>query len=419
MNMTAAIDVRVPDIGDFKNVPVLEVLVQAGMRVEVDTPLLTLESDKATLDVPAPQGGRVRDILVSAGERVSKGSLILTLEANVSEGEQCAEPLHTIASTNEPSRRPEIRAPASIEVASSARTSGRLAYTSPSVRLLCRRLGVDLAAVKGTGPRGRILRQDVQAHVRQRLEAPPTATAMLEDWPRIDFERFGAVDRKPLSRIAKRMAANMARNWALIPHVTNFEEADVSDLDAFRQQANLERREGEAKLTMLAFLMKAAATALRRFPELNASLDNDALVLKRYCHVGFATDTPDGLVVPVIRDADTKGLRQIAAEAAEKIALARAGKLKPVDLEGGCFTVSSLGNISGTGFAPIINAPEIAILGAAQARMQARWDGQRFQPQLVLPLSLSWDHRAVSGAAASRFLAFIAAQLSNLRQLLL
>jgi pyruvate dehydrogenase E2 component (dihydrolipoamide acetyltransferase) len=393
--MTMTTEVRVPDIGDFKDVPVLQVLVREGMRVERETPLVILESEKSTIDIPSPMAGVVAEVSVHPGQKVSQGALILTLN------DTGASASAQVGADGTPRRRP---------------------YASPAVRAMSRRLGVTLEAVPGTGPRGRILPGDVKAQAAQpqadgvpEAQVLDTAASMAET----EFSRFGATARRPLSRVAQRAAANLARNWATIPHVTNFDEADVTALEEFRIAANAERAPEETKLTLLAFLIKVSAAALRRFPDFNASLDGQDLIVKHYCHVGFATDTPAGLLVPVIRDADTKGLRLIASEAAQRIEEARAGRLSLKNMEGGCFTVTSLGSIGGTGFTPIINAPEIAILGAARARIQPRWDGTKFVPRTILPLSLSWDHRAASGAPAARFLSFITEQLSELRRLLL
>lgn len=416
--MSTTFEVRVPDIGDFKDVPVLEILVEPGALVELEAPLITLESEKATIDVPAPARGIVQEITVRKGQRVSQGAPILTLRSPDDDSARIVD-----ISVPAPTRSSMPSPPATQSADShTAAALERRAYAGPAVRTLCRLLGVDPTSVTGSGPRGRISKEDVHLHVQRLGEAAKArqveTTARHSRASRIDFERFGPIDRQPLSRIAKAAAENLERNWARIPHVTNFEEVDVTELEAFRDRVNRERQ-ADIKLTMLSFLIKAAAAALREHPKLNASLDGDTLVVKRYCHIGFAIDTPAGLLVPVIRDADRKGLLQIAGEAHELAARAREGKLKLADMEGGCFTVSSLGGIPGTGFTPIINAPEIAILGAARARMLPRWDGSQFAPRLMLPLSLSWDHRALSGAAAARFLAFIAAQLNDLPRLLL
>lgn len=444
------IEVRVPDIGDFKDIPIIELLVKPGDVIQPGDPLLTLESDKATLDVPAPLGGRVASVAVAPGNKVSHGNLILRLiSAELSEV-QAADVL-TVPDVAEMTRAPTAAifgAPppelatstpvgpmlTPVESASSAapslsRTappreihSGRV-YAGPSIRLLARSLGVDLTGVVGSGRRGRVLLEDVHTAVRARMaitqSAPPAGrTTPLPSQPAIDFSKFGTIERQPLSRIRRISGPALARNWATIPHVTNFDEADVTELEKFRLSVNAERGAG-VKVTMLSFLVKACASALRSFPGFNASLDGCDLILKKYVHVGVAVDTDAGLLVPVVRDADRSGLLRIADEIGAKAASARAGKLKLADMEGGCFTVSSLGGIGGTGFTPIINAPEVAILGAGKAAIRPQWDGQQFQPRLILPLSLSWDHRALDGAAAARFLVHLVQLLQDFRRVLL
>jgi pyruvate dehydrogenase E2 component (dihydrolipoamide acetyltransferase) len=423
------IEVRVPDIGDFKDIPIIELLVEPGDVIQPGDPLLTLESDKATLDVPAPLGGRVASVAVAPGNKVSHGSLILRLIGAELSEVQAADVL-TVPDVTEMTSAPTAAisqamsaAASSLRTAPSRETHSGRVYASPSIRLLARSLGVDLAGIVGSGRRGRVLLEDVHTAVRARVAITPSAppdglTTPLPSQPAIDFSRFGAIERQPLSRIRRISGPALARNWASIPHVTNFDEADVTELEKFRLVVNAERGAG-VKVTMLSFLVKACASALRGFPAFNASLDGCDLILKKYVHVGVAVDTDAGLLVPVVRDADQSGLLQIADEIGAKAASARAGKLKLADMEGGCFTVSSLGGIGGTGFTPIINAPEVAILGAGKAAIRPQWDGQQFQPRLILPLSLSWDHRALDGAAAARFLVHLVQLLQDFRRVLL
>jgi pyruvate dehydrogenase E2 component (dihydrolipoamide acetyltransferase) len=415
--MQAVTDVLLPNLGDFKDVPVIEILVKPGDRVGIDDPLLTLESDKATMEVPAPAAGTVREIKVAVGARVSPGALLLTLDADEAgpapkEPERPA-PAATVGHTA--AAAPAQPAPPS--------NGAALSHATPSLRRYARELGVDLTRIAGSGPKGRILKEDVQRFVQEAVagasSAPATngSLAGLLPWPQVDFAKFGPVERQKLSRIQKLSGANLHRNWVTIPHVTSFDEADVTELDAFRAALNAEA--GATKITMLAFLVRAAASALKSFPQFNASLDGEDMVLKRYVHVGFAADTQGGLVVPVIRDADRKGVREIAAEAARLAAEAREGRLASADMQGGSFTISSLGGIGGTGFTPIINAPEVAILGVPRAAIKPVWDGAAFRPRLVQPLCLSFDHRAVDGAAAARFLAHLAGLLADFRRVLL
>jgi pyruvate dehydrogenase E2 component (dihydrolipoamide acetyltransferase) len=428
-------EVVVPDIGDFADVPVIEVLVAPGDSVAPEDPLVTLESDKATMDVPAPFGGTVAQIAVSVGDTVSEGSPILTLQVRANgEAPQAAPP------APQPSQAGEVRAaeqaesgadgesataaPASPQAPPSAGEDGAPPYASPAVRRMAREMGVDLSGVEGSGRRSRITKEDVQAVAEgaRRPAASATAPAAgleMAPWPTVDFEKYGPVERRPLSRIAKISGPNLARNWVMIPHVTHHEDADVTELEAFRKRANEEHAKQGVKLTMVALLLKASVSALRRFPQFNASLDGDDLVLKRYYHLGFAADTPQGLVVPVIRDVDRKGLIEIAGELTELSGRAREGKLKGEEMRGGTFTISSLGGIGGTGFTPIINAPEVAILGATRSAIKPVWNGREFEPRLMLPLSLSYDHRVIDGAAAARFAAHLAAVLTDLRRVLL
>ncbi len=460
----AAIEVKVPDIGDFKDVPVIEVLVKAGDAVQKDDSLITLESDKATMDVPAPSAGTVKEVRVKVGDKLGEGSPILVLDgAEAAKPAQAAKPAAAAAPSpaaavpapaaavpapaaavpapaasgptpaaapslpSAPSEPPRESAPA-WEPEDAAERDGVLPpHASPGVRRFARELGVDLALVKGSGPKGRILKEDVQGFVKQSLAGAAPAQAggarladpALPAWPKVDFAKFGPVETQPRTRIQKISGPALARNWAMIPHVTQFDEADVTELEAFRQRVNDENGKSGVKLTMLAFLVKAAVAALQKFPTLNSSLDGENLVLKRYWHIGFAADTPQGLVVPVIRDADRKGVIEIAKEAAELAAKARDGKLAPADMQGGTFSISSLGGIGGTSFTPIINAPEVAILGVSRAAMKPVWNGREFAPRLVLPLSLSYDHRVVDGALGARFTAYLAQVLSDLRRGLL
>lgn len=418
--MSNVIEVTVPDIGDFKNIPIIEILVKAGDHVEANAPLIMLESDKATLDVPASHTGVVKELLVKLGDKVSQGSTILRLEtAGASAPVAAPSPVAVAPSAPAPAPVP-APAPAPVAAVPVASTS-TLPHASPSIRHYARELGVDLTKVRGNGPKGRILREDVNGFVKTALNSPASANAgmgrELLPWPEVDFAKYGEIERVALSNIRRISGANLSRNAALIPHVTNFDEADVTELEAFRTSVNAEQKQGGTKVTMLAFIIKAIVATLRKHPTFNASLEGEQLVLKRYFHIGFAADTPNGLLVPVIRDADRKGVSEIAAEMSELAAQARAGKLKPADMQGGCFTISSLGGIGGNGFTPIINAPEVAILGAAKAKMQPVWDGKAFQPRLIMPLNLSWDHRVVDGAEAARFLVTLTRYLADFRRI--
>jgi pyruvate dehydrogenase E2 component (dihydrolipoamide acetyltransferase) len=430
-------EVRVPDIGDYKDVPVIEVAVKVGDRVEKEQSLVTLESDKATMDVPSPAAGIVKELKVKVGDTVSEGTLIVLLE---SEAGGAAAPAPAAAKHEEkPSDAPAAPSPAPAQPSALAQApvipageggAYRASHASPSVRKFARELGVDVSRVQGTGPKGRITQEDVTAFVKGVMTgqrgAPAAAAAPaaggelgLLPWPKIDFTKFGPIDPKPLSRIKKISGANLHRNWVMIPHVTNNDEADITDLEALRVQLNKENEKSGVKFTMLAFVIKAVVAALKKFPTFNASLDGDNLVFKQYYHVGFAADTPNGLVVPVIRDADKKGLVDIAKEMAELSKLAREGKLKPDQMQGGCFSISSLGGIGGTNFTPIINAPEVAILGLSRSAMKPVWDGKQFVPRLTLPLSLSYDHRVIDGAEAARFNAYLGSILADFRRVIL
>jgi len=411
------IEICVPDIGDFKNVPVIEILAKVGATVGLDEALVVLESDKATIDVPSPAAGIVREVKVKLGDLVSQGSALILIESGAAVTPPPA-PLPPVPVAPLPAAIPAaaISAPA-------APAPGALPHASPAIRRFARELGVDLGRLRGSGPKGRIQKTDVTDFVKTAVSATPAPAGPessgglgLLAWPQIDFSKFGPIERAALSKIKKLTGANLSRNAVIIPHVTNFDEADVTALENFRLEINKERAKTGEKLTMLAFMIKAAVEALKKHPTFNASLDGDELVLKRYFHIGFAADTPDGLVVPVIKDADQKGLTAIAAEASELAAQARSKKLKPADMQGGCFTISSLGGIGGNGFTPIINAPEVAILGAARAKMTPVWDGAAFQPRLVMPVSLSWDHRVIDGAEAARFLVTFCTLLGDFRR---
>jgi pyruvate dehydrogenase E2 component (dihydrolipoamide acetyltransferase) len=453
MSTESAVSIEVPDIGDFEDVPVIEVLVSPGDRVAVDDPLVTLESDKATMDVPAPFSGVIGDIQINVGDRVSQGSPLLSIEpdsdggassdasAAASEGapdeaeapdavrsaveaEEADEPAALEASVPadeeaaDPAPAPSASRP---EAASPSGNGGGPVYASPSVRRLARELGVDLSAVTGSGRKGRVTREDVEQSAQGGQAAQPTGAAPagrgMAPWPSLDFEKFGPVERVPRSRIQRIAAPNLARNWAMIPHVTQHDEADITDLEAWRRELNAEL--SEIKVTMVSFLVVASVAALREFPDFNSSLDGDELIRKRYYNIGFAADTPGGLVVPVIKDADKKGLLEIAQDLTELSSKARNGKLSPGDMSGSTFTISSLGGIGGTFFTPIINAPEVAILGVSRSAMKPVWDGSEFVPRLMLPLSLSYDHRVIDGAAAARFVVHLGRVLSDLRRALL
>ncbi len=434
------VEVFVPDMGDVKDVPIIEVLARVGELVAIDETLVVIETEKATMEVPATATGIVREIKVKVGDKISCGSLLVILEPldfELREPEQVEvpEPTPAASKTSVPppaavtttTPLPAPAAPATAWFESAPGSGTILPHASPSVRHFAREYGLDLNRISGSGPKGRILHGDLQAFIKAAV-LRPEASAVAGDvgsglsllpWPQVDFAKFGPIERVELSKIKKVSGANLTRNAILIPHVTNFDEADVTDLEAFRMAANAESGGKEAKLTMLTFLIKASVTALRQHPAFNASLDGEQLLLKRYFHIGFAADTPNGLVVPVIRDADAKGLRAIAAECSALAEQARAGKLKPADMQGACFTVSSLGGIGGTGFTPIINAPEVAILGAARAAIKPIWDGAQFQPRSIIPLSLSWDHRVIDGAAAARFLASLTRLLADFRRVIL
>lgn len=451
--MTSVKEVVVPDIGDFKDVDVIEVLVSPGDQIKAEDPLITLETDKATMDVPSPYAGVVKEVKIKVGDKVSQGVAVALLEADesVSEAESAAQPQ---AAANEPEASavaegpaaeapvPRAAAPTPPAPAAAPSTAARLtppptlpppversgaarAHASPSVRAFARELGVDLTQVQGTGPKGRILQQDVQAFVKQRLSHPgaaaPAAGYVLPAMPEIDFSKFGTIELQPLSRIKKIAGPHLHRSWVLLPHVTQHDEADITELEAFRQEVKEDAKSRGVRLTLLAFLLKASVAALKAYPQVNASLDpgGENLILKKYYHIGVAVDTPDGLVVPVIRDVDKKGVYDLAEELGEVSARARDKALTPTDLQGGCFTISSLGGIGGTAFTPIINAPEVAILGVSRSRIQPVYRNGEFVPRLILPLSLSYDHRVIDGAQAARFTGFLGRVLTDVRRLLL
>jgi pyruvate dehydrogenase E2 component (dihydrolipoamide acetyltransferase) len=422
-------EVRVPDIGDFKDVPVIEIFVKPGDTVKAEDPLITLESDKATMEVPSPLGGTVQAVNVKLGDKVSEGAVVLTLSTG-----SVAVAAPTVAAPAAPAAAPPAAAkPAAVAAPAGAidEAAFGLAYAGPGVRKLARELGVDLGRVKGTGDKGRILREDVASFAKGApAAAKPTAAAAsagggvggidLLPWPKVDFTKFGAIESKSLSRIKKISGANLHRNWVMIPHVTNHDDADITDLESFRVQLNKENEKSGVKVSMLAFMIKAAVATLKKFPDFNASLDGDNLILKKYYHIGFAADTPQGLVVPVIRDADKKGVVDIAKEMGDLAKLARDGKLKPDQMQGGCFTISSLGGIGGIYFTPIINAPEVAIMGVCRSFWkQVSLDGKTSSWRFVLPLSLSWDHRVIDGASAARFNSHFAGLLADMRRVLI
>jgi pyruvate dehydrogenase E2 component (dihydrolipoamide acetyltransferase) len=432
MTATGLIDVAVPDIGDFTDVPVIEILVAPGDAVAIEDPLLTLESDKATMDVPAPTAGVVKQLLVKVGDTVSEGTLVLTLESAASgngapvpvaravpettEAPEPPPPSHV----GEPGTPPEPSTQREPRPGADAPTAGAPPYASPSVRRIARELGVKIADVPGTGRKGRITKEDIEGFVAKPPPPAPAAAGLdLAPWPVVDFEKYGPVERRPLSRIQKISARNLARNWVMIPHVTQNDDADVTELEAFRKQLNEEHARDGVKLTMLGFLVVASVATLKTFPDFNASLDGEELVLKRYYNIGFAADTPRGLVVPVIKNADEKGILDIARELTALSVKAREGKLGPAEMQAATFTISSLGGIGGTSFTPIINAPEVAILGVTRAAMKPVWNGKEFVPRLIVPLSLSYDHRVIDGAAAARFAAHLGRVLSDLRRALL
>ena len=440
------VEVRVPDIGDFKNVAVIELLVKPGDTVALEQSLFTVESDKASMEIPSPAAGVLKELKVKIGDTVNIGDLVAILEgvasaaAPAATAPVAAAPAPAAPVAPAPSMAAAAPVVATATVAAPAHQPGSatlgLPHASPSVRKFARELGVPLEEVKGSGPKGRITQDDIQNFTKQVMsgaaqtkaqaaKAPaPAASGSgvgldLLPWPKVDFAKFGPVERKDLSRIKKISGANLHRNWVVIPHVTNHDDADITDLEAFRVQFNKENEKSGVKVTMLAFMIKAAVAALKKFPEFNSSLDGDQLVMKNYFHIGFAADTPNGLVVPVIKDADQKGIVQISKEMGELAAKAREGKLAPADMQGGCFSISSLGGIGGRYFTPIINAPEVAIMGVCKSSIEPKWDGKQFAPRLMLPLSLSWDHRVIDGAAAARFNVYFASLLADFRRIVM
>ena len=472
-NITA---IEVPDIGDFDTVEVIEILVKVGDAVKAEQSLITVESDKASMEIPTSIAGIVKAIAVKVGDKIKQGSVMLSIEAsagapsaNAPSAPAAATASVAVASSASNTSAPTASAAsaAAVAVAASAATASGtssasapasgtaasasvaatasasagklempastagLPHASPSVRKFARELGVDLTLVKGTGVKERIVQEDIQNFVKQALAGGVGASSAsasgaslgggldLLPWPKVDFTKFGEITSKPLSRIKKISGANLHRNWVMIPHVTNNDEASITELEAFRVTLNKENEKSGIKVTMLAFLIKAVVAALKKFPEFNASLDGDNLVLKQYFHIGFAADTPNGLVVPVIRDADKKGILELAAESSELAKKARDGKLSPAEMQGGCMSISSLGGIGGTHFTPIINAPELAILGVSKSYMKPVWDGKQFVPQLTLPLSLSYDHRVIDGASGARFNAYLGSLLADFRRIAL
>ncbi|MFZ6873474.1 dihydrolipoyllysine-residue acetyltransferase [Undibacterium sp. Di27W] len=443
----SSVEVKVPDIGDFKEVEVIELMVKVGDTIKVDQSLITVESDKASMEIPSSHAGVVTEIKVKVGDKVAEGSLLVVVDAAATAATTAAPaaaPVAAPAATPAPvaaTPAPAAPTPAPAPVAAApaapapvATASAGKAHASPSIRKFARELGVDLSRVAGSGQKGRITQEDVQNFVKG-IMAGSTAVAAVSapakngsgvgldvlPWPSLDFSKFGATTTSPLSRIKKLSGPNLHRNWVMIPHVTQFDEADISDLEEFRKSSNEALVKSGVKLTMLAFVIKASVAALKKFPAFNSSLDatGENLILKQYYNVGFAADTPNGLVVPVVKNADQKTLSQIAVEMGELSAQARDGKLKPADMQGATFTISSLGGIGGTAFTPIINAPEVAILGLSKSSIKPVWDGKQFQPRLMLPLSLSYDHRVIDGAMAAKFTAYLADVLADLRKTLL
>ena len=438
------IEVRVPDIGDFKDVAVIELLVKPGDTVKLEQSLFTVESDKASMEIPSPAAGVIKELKVKIGDTVNIGDLVAVLEGSAGNAPAAVAPAAPAASAAPvPAAAVAAAAPPATAIASASvpahqpgTPAAGLPHASPSVRKFARELGVPLDEVRGTGPKGRITQDDIQGFTKavmggatqtkaQAAKAPAASSGgsgeglNLLPWPKVDFAKLGPVERKALSRIKKISGATLHRNWVVIPHVTNHDDADITDLEAFRVQFNKENEKSGVKVTMLAFMIKAAVAALKKFPEFNSSLDGDQLVMKNYFHIGFAADTPNGLVVPVIRDADQKGIVQISQEMGDLAKKARDGKLGPADMTGGCFSISSLGGIGGRYFTPIINAPEVAIMGVCKSSLEPQWDGTQFAPRLMLPLSLSWDHRVIDGAAAARFNVYFASLLADFRRIVL
>lgn len=433
------VEVRVPDIGDFKDVSVIEVLVKPGDTIKAEQSLITVESDKASMEIPSSAAGVLKELKVKMGDVVNIGDLVAILEGSVAASASPASapaPAAAPAAASVAAPAPATSSAPASQPAHNPTTApqGSLPHASPSVRKFARELGVPLAEVKGSGPKGRITQDDIQAFTKsvmdgsvrtqaQAAKAPASsgggAGLDLLPWPKVDFTKFGPVERKDMSRIKKISGANLLRNYVMIPHVTNHDDADITELEAFRVSTNKENEKAGLKVTMLAFLIKASVAALKKFPEFNASLDGDQIVYKQYYHIGFAADTPNGLVVPVLKDADKKGVLQISQEMGELAKKARDGKLTPAEMQGASFTISSLGGIGGRYFTPIINAPEVAILGVSKSQMEPVWDGKAFQPRLMLPMSLAWDHRVIDGAGAARFNAYLGQILADFRRVLL
>ena len=436
----AATEVKVPNIGDFKDIPVIQLLVKAGDTVQKDDSLLVLESDKATLEVPAPAAGVISELKVKIGDKVSAGTLVALLEGSNGAAPAVANG-NGKAKTAVPSAAPAVvaappapppavvapaaPAPAPAVAAAPSESTGAIAHASPGVRRFARELGVPLAQVTGSGPKNRILKEDIHSFVKQTLAGGATARGGglsdlgLPPWPKVDFAKFGPIETQPRTRIQKISAPGLARNWVMIPHVTQFDEADITELESFRAHVNEENAKSGVKVSPLAFLMKAVVAALKKYPTLNSSLDGENLIVKQYWNIGFAADTPQGLVVPVIKDVDKKGILDIAKETTELAAKARDGKLGPNDIQGATFTISSLGGIGGTAFTPIINAPEVAILGVSRSAVKPVWNGKEFAPRTMLPLSLSYDHRVVDGALAARFTTYLGQVIADIRRVML
>lgn len=420
----ALTEIKVPDVGNVADIDVVEVLIQPGDEVAVEQTVAVLETDKATMDLPSSAAGIVKEVHIKAGEKVAEGSLIATLEASA-EAKTAAEP--AAAETEEAAlAEPEESAPAEASPAApaqqSALGSGRKAHATPSVRLFARELGVDLSRIEsGSGRKGRILKEDVKRYVKQVMSEGAVAGSGIPPIPAVDFSPFGEVEEQPLNKIRRLTGKNLSRVWLNLPMVTYHDQADITELEAFRRSHNAKLADDGIKLTGLVFIMKALVAAMQQFSSFNSSLsaDGERLIIKRYFHIGIAVDTPNGLVVPVLRDIDCKGIYQLSSELSEKSQLARKGRLMPADMQGGCMTISSLGGIGGTGFTPIVNAPEVAILGVTRARMQPVWDGEAFQPRLMLPLDLTYDHRVIDGAEGARFVEAIKNYLGDIRRLLL
>ena len=433
----ATVEVTIPDIGDFDEVAVIELLVQVGDKVRAEQSLITVESDKASMEIPCSHAGVVKEMRVKLGDKVKQGSVIVLVEAASAAGLAVTTPpviaaQPVIASAAKQTPVIATAAPYGLAVTEATQSSG-LPHASPSVRKFARELGVPLNEVKGSGPKGRISQEDVQTFSRAVMAGDTCTQAQstkvptgqsgaglgLIPWPKVDFAKFGPIERKELGRIQKISGANLLRNAVMIPAVTNHDDADITELEAFRVLTNKEQEKNGIKVTMLAFLIKACVSALQKFPQFNSSLDGDELVYKQYWNIGFAADTPNGLMVPVLRDADKKGILQISAEMGELAQKAREGKLSPAEMSGATFTISSLGGIGGRYFTPIINAPEVAILGVCRSTMEPAWNGKEFIPRLMLPLSLTWDHRVIDGAAAARFNAYLGQVLGDFRRVLL